>query len=305
MQFGSMDASLRSALNGGLQEKLDLDLLAGTDGLIATLGNHNVSAVTTFALYLSQFLYGRVDGRYAEMKSDIRVLMGSVTYGHAGSVYQSTAYKSALAVLEQESGGVRVSANIPAAANNKQNAVVRLGMRRDAVQPIWGAVTIIVDEVTKSGAGEIEVTAVMQMNTKILRRRVSGSKRSKRSRAAPMALEVLAGPGCDDVGKEAYIADKLGPDDVVISVGRIFKALTLGADVPSTNTAALRLALGLQTTAIRFARERQLSGFILTGNGNRGAARQAGSRGGRLAGDGSENDRGAGVRGRSARGVRC
>ena len=54
-----------------------------------------------------------------------------------------------------------------------------------------------------------------------------------------MALEILGGPGCDDVGKEAYIADKLGPDDVVISVGRIFKALTLGADVPSTNTAAL------------------------------------------------------------------
>ena len=36
-----------------------------------------------------------------------------------------------------------------------------------------------------------------------------------------MALEVLAGTGCDAVGKEAYIADKLGPDDVVISVGRI------------------------------------------------------------------------------------
>ena len=84
-----------------------------------------------------------------------------------------------------------------------------------------------------------------------------------------MALEVLAGPGCDSVGKESYIASRLGPDDVVISVGRIFKALTLGADVPSTNTAALRMALGLHTTAIRFARERQLSGFILTGNGNR------------------------------------
>ena len=55
----------------------------------------------------------------------------------------------------------------------------------------------------------------------------------------------------------------------MISVGRIFKALTLGADVPSTNTAALRMALYLQTTAIRIARERQLSGFILTGNGNR------------------------------------
>ena len=84
-----------------------------------------------------------------------------------------------------------------------------------------------------------------------------------------MALDILAAPGCDSVGKEAYIADKLGPDDVVISVGRIFKALTLDADVPSTNTAALRLALYLQTVASRNARERQLSGFILTGNGNR------------------------------------
>ena len=84
-----------------------------------------------------------------------------------------------------------------------------------------------------------------------------------------MALEVLAGPGCDDVGKEAYLEGKLGPDDVVISVGRIFKALTLADQVPSSNTAALRLALYLQTVAIRNARERQLSGFVLTGNGNR------------------------------------
>ena len=84
-----------------------------------------------------------------------------------------------------------------------------------------------------------------------------------------MPLEVLAGPGCDSVGKETYIADKLGPDDVVISVGRIFKALTAGDAIPSSNTAALRLALGLRTTAIRFARERELDGYVLTSNGSR------------------------------------
>ena len=84
-----------------------------------------------------------------------------------------------------------------------------------------------------------------------------------------MALEVLAGPGCDEVGKNAYIEKRLGPDDVVISVGRIFKALTLADQVPSSNTAALRMALYLQTTAIRNARDRQLNGFVLTGNGNR------------------------------------
>ena len=172
MQFSGMDSALRMALNSGLQEKLDLDAIAGDDGLLTgtNLGNHNVSAITTFAHYLSLFLYGRVDGRYAEMKSDIRVLMGAGTYAHAGTVYQSSAYKSALALLEQDAGGVRVSAHVPAVSNsNKQNAVVRLGTRRDMVQPVWGAVTIIVDEVTLSGKGEIEVTAVLGMNTKILR----------------------------------------------------------------------------------------------------------------------------------------
>ena len=170
-QFSGMDSALRMALNGGLQEKLDREAIAGADGLLTgtNLGHNNVTAVTTFALYLSQFLYGRVDGRYIEQKNDIRVLMGASTYGHAGGVYQSSAYKSALAVLEQDSAGVRVSAHVPAVASHRQNAVVRLGLRRDSVQPIWGAVTIIVDEVTLSGKGEIEVTAVMQMNTKILR----------------------------------------------------------------------------------------------------------------------------------------
>ena len=84
-----------------------------------------------------------------------------------------------------------------------------------------------------------------------------------------MGLEVLAGPGCDDVGKNAYIEGRLGPDDVVISVGRIFKALTVSEAIPSSNTAALRMAVYLQSAAIRTARERQLSGFVLTGNGNR------------------------------------
>ena len=171
MQFGNMDSALRMALNGGLQEKLDLDAIAGTAGLLTgtNLPDHDVSAVTSFANYLSLFLFNRVDGRYAESKSDIRVLMGAPTYAHAGSVYQSSAYKSALAVLEEDSGGVRVSAHVPAVQSKKQDSVIRLGLRRDMVQPVWGAITIIVDEVTLSGKGEIEVTAVLGMNTKILR----------------------------------------------------------------------------------------------------------------------------------------
>ena len=133
MQFSGMDSALRMALNGGLQEKLNLDAIAGTAGLLTgtNLPNNNVAAVTSFANYLSLFLYGRVDGRYAEMKSDIRVLMGAKTYAHAGSVYQSSAYKSALSVLEQDSGR---RARVGACAGRGEQETGRGGTARDAAR---------------------------------------------------------------------------------------------------------------------------------------------------------------------------
>ena len=84
-----------------------------------------------------------------------------------------------------------------------------------------------------------------------------------------MPLRVLAGPGCDGVGKDEYLEDELEEGDIVISVGKIFKAITTSTDIPSSNTAALRMALYLRQVAIRQARERQLSGFVLTSNGDR------------------------------------
>ena len=61
-RFAGLDAALRLALNGGLQEKLDQQAINGSDGLLngTNLDNNNVNAVTTFALYLSGLLYGRV-----------------------------------------------------------------------------------------------------------------------------------------------------------------------------------------------------------------------------------------------------
>ena len=84
-----------------------------------------------------------------------------------------------------------------------------------------------------------------------------------------MALTILAGPGCDAVGKDKYLEIALEPDDVVISVSRIYKALTGSSGVPSENPPVLRLALGLRSVAIRSAREKELSGFVLTSNGSR------------------------------------
>ena len=169
-RFPTMDSALRMALNSGLEEKLDYEVLRGTEGLLtgSKLSNHNKSGETTHAQYLSQFCFARVDGRYAAEQSDIKVLMGSGSYAHAGSTYQATPHLSALDALMAKIP-VRVSAHVPDVASTKQNNVVRLGMRSDYVQPMWMGVTIIVDEVTGSGKGEIEVTAVLLTNTKILR----------------------------------------------------------------------------------------------------------------------------------------
>ena len=79
LRFPAMDPSLRMALNGGLEEKLDYEVIAGTDGLLtgANLPNNNVAAVTTFADYISRFGYARVDGRYAAELGDLRTVAGA------------------------------------------------------------------------------------------------------------------------------------------------------------------------------------------------------------------------------------
>ena len=62
MQFSGMDSALRMSLNSGLQEKLDLDAIAGDDGLLTgtNLANNNVSAITNVrALSLSISLWPR------------------------------------------------------------------------------------------------------------------------------------------------------------------------------------------------------------------------------------------------------
>ena len=172
-RFSSLDLALRQSLNGSIEEALDAELIAGTEGLLTgtNLPNHAASAVTSFATYLSAFGHSRVDGRYAAALSDVRAVMGSATYGHAGNQYRSNnADYSALDALDRKTGGVKVSAHVPAVASNKQNAVIRLGQHDRAVlQVLWDGVTIVPDEVTKVGTGEIAITAILLVATKILR----------------------------------------------------------------------------------------------------------------------------------------
>ena len=170
-RMAGMGDALREALQGGLADKLDKEILQGTNGLLTgtNLNNHAQAAASTYANYVAELLYARVDGRYAFDLADIRVVMGSDTFGNAATKLPSAGEENALARIRNDSGGVRVSANVPAANNMKQNAVVRLGQRRDMVAPVWGNVTLIPDEITLAKKGQIQLTAVMLHAVKILR----------------------------------------------------------------------------------------------------------------------------------------
>ena len=171
-RFAMMDSALLENLSMGLSDGLDNVIVAGTNGLLTgtNLANHNVNAVTGFDDYVGNFGYSRVDGRYVGMVGDVRIVMGAGTYAHAAGVYRNTSVdRTALDRLMDISGGVRVSAHVPAVSGNKQNGIVRRGMNRDMVAPIWEGLTIIPDEVTKAKEGQIVVTAVMLHAVKLLR----------------------------------------------------------------------------------------------------------------------------------------
>ena len=170
-RFSMMGDALREALQGGIADKLDKEILQGTNGLLTgtNLDNHAQAAASTYANYVAELLYARVDGRYAFDLAEIRVVMGSDTFGNAATKLPTNGEENALARIRNDSGGVRVSANVPATANNKQNAVVRLGTRADMVAPVWGAVILIPDEITLASEGQVQLTAVLLHAVKILR----------------------------------------------------------------------------------------------------------------------------------------
>ena len=170
-RMAGMGAALQEALQGGIADKLDKEILQGTEGLLTTgkLTAHAQAAASTYADYVAELLYARVDGRYAFDLVDIRVVMGSDTFGNAATKMPTNGEENALARIRNDSGGVRVSANVPDAVSDKQNALVRLGLRADMVAPVWGQVTLIPDEITKAANGQIQLTAVLLHAVKILR----------------------------------------------------------------------------------------------------------------------------------------
>ena len=170
--FAQMGDALRQNLADSIADGLDRQALRKTGQGLLDFGTDPTPAtgVETFARYQAS-AYGRADGRYANGVGDVKMLVGATTYAHMAALYRTTnADESALEHLMRITGGVFLSANVPAAASNIQQAVFARGMgQRHAVQPVWPSVALLVDPYTESKDGNIRITATALANFKVTR----------------------------------------------------------------------------------------------------------------------------------------
>ena len=169
--FIGMDMALRQNLSDALSDALDAKVIAGLISGGTALDKK--TSLATYKNFVTDMCYGAVDGRYAATAQDIRIVMGSETYGLAANTFANsttTLAPTALDRLIAASGGVQVGANVPAAASSLQKSIVRRGMAMDAVAPVWEGVTLINDEITKAATGQIVLTAVMMYDFAVLRK---------------------------------------------------------------------------------------------------------------------------------------
>ena len=171
--FPSMSDSLGRVIVDATGFELDRQLLLHTTEGLLTAGltaPGNPAAQSTFVDY-RKALNDQVNGREAGVASDCRVLMGSATYAHADGLYRTSESElSALDWLMEKSGGTRVHVAVPAVAAKRQDAVIAKALgHTHAVMPVWSAIQLVTDEVTKLQKRLIILTAIQLFAFKVLR----------------------------------------------------------------------------------------------------------------------------------------
>ena len=165
VRFRGMSEGLRAALNQGLSEAIDARTVAQ---IVSDVSRTARTTTSNFAHYKSR-LTSSVDGRFAGMESDVKMLIGAPTLVHGETLYKSSeSPESAIDFLRRASGGVKISAFVPGVSSNRQDILVRKGARMDAVAALWDRV-IIDDSISKAQTGEVILTAVLYAAFKVVR----------------------------------------------------------------------------------------------------------------------------------------
>ena len=171
--FPSMSDALGRVIVDAVGFELDRQLLRHTTEGLLTAGltaPGNPGGQSAFADY-RKALNDQVNGREAGVASDCRMLMGSATYAHADTLFKgNNSEVSALDYLMAKSGGLRVHTEVPAVASKRQDAIIAKALgHTHAVMPVWSAIQLVTDEVTKLQTRIIVLTAIQLFAFKVLR----------------------------------------------------------------------------------------------------------------------------------------
>ena len=154
---------------GAIGELVDAQLLAGNgvapnvSGLFSGLTAIPATDPSSVSDWddLVSLATANVDGRHALTAADVRILMGADAYKYA-SVTRAAAgpYETGLQAIVAASGGLQVSANVPAADDSiSQVLAYRSANPGAAVSPMWNeGVSLVEDPFTGAAAGRVALT---------------------------------------------------------------------------------------------------------------------------------------------------
>lgn len=171
-----LEASLREDLRMAMSDQLDVQILSG-DGTSPNLGglfdDDGLAAPSEPAAEADVNAYidlatGQVDGINAYNTSDVRFLIGPATLRHSAKKFIAGTDTTAYDKLRSLSGGVRVSARVPAVTSKKQE-LLATRMNGVAVAPMWPALTLVRDIYSGAAKGEVALTAIALYGFKVVR----------------------------------------------------------------------------------------------------------------------------------------
>ena len=171
-----MEQALRTDLRSAIADAMDAQVIAGNgtapnvDGLTNFLtAPDDPDAVFSWTDAV-RAVASQVDGRYAATPSQVRLLVDPQLYPSLATSLHATASVSAAArYIESISGGIRVSANLPAPASNIATALISKTAQIGSVAPVWEGLSLIRDPYTEAASGRVSITAVALWNFQVVR----------------------------------------------------------------------------------------------------------------------------------------
>ncbi len=173
-RLAGMESALRADLRGSLSESLDAQTLVGdgvapnVTGLLSELPAAAAAGAAEFSWQEAvQVIADQVDGKYAADPSMVRMLCASDLYSKmairlVAASSSGSSVSAASRYIQEISGGLRVSANMPAADSNISTVLLSRMGHAGAFAPIWGnSFELIRDPYSHSATGEVALTAII------------------------------------------------------------------------------------------------------------------------------------------------